>query len=192
MAQPKYHSQRRWYDQEPQSRLLLEHIRQMEQPDIQDFACNLLVQVALEVDHAILTRNGSAPRTLGLSGIKEKYLGKTQNKRWYDQKPNLKKAVSQFYTLPLHGLTAVCFKLDEPFGLLALYSYMCMHLGQAPKAADLDHIARLCLFETKEKAQAMLSQLVGVELYEALIVEHQQEVAEEAAPVGYPKEVEKS
>ena len=177
MMQGKYHSQRRWYDQEPSSRQVLAYLHQMEQPDIQDFACMVLIQVADEVEHAILTRNGSAPKTLGLAGIKEKYLGKTHNKRWYDQKPNLKKAVSRFYTLPLHGLSAVCFKLEEPFSLLALYSYMALHVGQTPREPDLTHLTRLSLFESRDKALAMLTQLIGEELYDALLLEYQNDMA---------------
>jgi hypothetical protein len=175
MVQTKFQSHRRWYDQEAGSRDLLATLQHIEQPDILDFACNLLIQVADEVEHAILTRNGSAPKTLGLAGIKEKYLGKMQTKRWYDQKPNLKKAVSRFYTLPLNGLAAVCFKLEEPFGLLALYSYMCQSIGLTPREDDLTQIARLSLFETRVKAEAMMSQLVGDELYEALVAEYQAE-----------------
>jgi hypothetical protein len=170
--QGKYQGHKRWYDQEPHSRKLLTCLKQIEQPDILDFACNLLIQVADEVEHAILTRNGSAPKTLGLAGIKEKYLGKLHNKRWYDQKPNLKKAVSRFYTLPLHGLSALCFKLDEIFGLLAMYSYMSLHVGQTPREPDLTHLTRLSLFENHDKALAMLAQLIGDELYDALLLEY--------------------
>jgi hypothetical protein len=166
-------SRRRWTDQDPTCRELINHLKTITQPDILDFACNLIVQLSEEIGQAIRTRNGSAPKTLGPAGIKEKYLGKQMNKRWYDHKPNLKRAIGGFYTLPLYGLSALCFKLEEPIGLLATYGYMCEQLGQNPSEADLSAIIKISLFKGGDEGRTFLSELVGVELFEALLADRQ-------------------
>jgi hypothetical protein len=162
----------RWYDQEPVCRQVIDLLQQMENPTIQLFAANLVCQLANEVHNTLRLRSGSAPKTLGLSGIKETYLSRNQNKRWYDHTPQLKQAIGRFYTLPLNGLTALCFKLYEPLNLLALYSFICQQIGQQPQEEELTNIVRSGLFESTEQAEQTLIGLVGQDLYTALLSEY--------------------
>jgi hypothetical protein len=169
---------RRWYDQEPACREVLHHLQHMDVPAVQAFAANFIAHLAEEVQTTLHLRSGSAPKTLGLAGIKETYLSRSQNKRWYDQKPHLKQAVSRFYTLPMQGLAALCFKLQEPMGLLATYSYVCQQLGQQPQEEDMTQLMRVGLFEGVEQAEDTLKALVGIDLYTALLNERTPTVPE--------------
>jgi hypothetical protein len=163
-------SGRRWYDQDAGCRSIVDSLRLIRQDEIRDYAALLIVQVTDQLRDMLRARiSSSAPRTVGIAGLKELYMAKSSNRRWYDSYPGLKKAIGGFYLLPPEGISAFAFKLHEPIHFLTLYSKVCEQLGHMPRQDDLNQITRISLFQGAPAAETFVSDLVGKELFDAIV-----------------------
>jgi hypothetical protein len=155
--------QQRWYDQDSGCNLLLSHIRRMPQEEVRQFAADLLRQMIEHIQQMLEKQSNTSAKSLGLSGLRVLYVAKNSYRRWYDHDPKLKKVLDSLYLLPLPGLSAVCFKLNDTFGFLALYGESCKQLGQKVRLKDLEDITRISLFDTPEAINALMQELTGFE-----------------------------
>jgi hypothetical protein len=157
----------RWYDKDPGCTRMVAQIQDIRQEEVRRFASELLLQFAERLLLRIQEQS-SGPKSMGLAAIKNRYLASQYTRRWYDHDPLLKKTFGIFYRLPMEGLTALAFLLNDTLGLLGVYASVCEQLDQPPDSNDLTHITRTSLFQGPEEAASVLQQLVGLELFEAL------------------------
>ncbi len=165
---------RRWYDQDPTCIRMILVIREISQPEIREASSRLLLQMAEKILHQIQQNTRGGPVSLGLPAIQELFLSRREQRRWYDIEPTLKKAVGTLYSLPSVGLSALAFQLTDTMELLMIYSYACQRLDQPPTAEDLTEIIKTTLFEGRDIAEDLLTNIIGQDIFETLNWELQQ------------------
>lgn len=161
---------RRWYDSEPACSQLIRQMKKMRQEEVRDFAAKIMVHFCERVRKALSDKDKftSRVKSLGVNAIHSLYKGRSRSRRWYDEVPEVKKAIDQLYTLPMEGLTVIGFKLGDTFGLLQIYSAVCYQLGQLPDQQEMIKISLAALQSGKTEAEEVLISIVGRELYQAL------------------------
>ncbi len=160
---------RRWYDNEPACTRLLEQLKGTQHPEIRDFAARIMIHFCERLRKELANKDKLSSRvnSLGVEGLTSLYRFGSQKMRWYDESPDVHKAIGYLYTMPMEGLSVIGFKLGDTFGLLQVYSAVCYQLGQAPAQAEMTKIALTALESGREDAEEALISIVGKELYEA-------------------------
>jgi hypothetical protein len=164
------HWDRRWYDQEIYCHRLLEHIKDMPQPELREFCARVLIHFADRLRKEISRKgaNTMGVNSIGAPAISSLYKFGEKRRRWYDQEPVTQKAVSLLYTLPRDGLSALGFKLGDTFGLLQVYAAVCDQVDQTPDMKEMTNICTTSLQAGVKEAEEVLVDIVGKDLYESI------------------------
>lgn len=159
----------RWYDQDSGCAKLVDIIKDINSTGLQEVMATLIIQMTDKVIAAIRDQRTSSPISLGLPAITDLYHSRRMGRRWYDEDPLLKKAISGLYTLPSYGLSTLGFQLMPAFELLQIYSFACEKLRQIPKREEVKDILYVALHEGQSEGKELLAEIVGKELLEELI-----------------------
>ena len=161
---------RRWYDQEPACTQLLKQLRQIEQPEIRHFCVNLMTHFCERLRKSLANKDkvSSKVNALGITAVTSLYRFGSERRRWYDDVPELHRAVGLLYTMPREGLTVIGYKLGDVVGLLQVYSVVCQQLNQIPDQKEMSKIALAALQMGKKEAEEIIISIVGKDLYDAL------------------------
>ncbi len=172
---------RRWYDQDRGCSRLLLLLYEMAQPDLRHAAARLLMNYAQRIQADIKAQSKNVPNSLGLPGIREKYMTSQYARRQYDRDPLMKQTHSILYNLPMQGLTAVGFHLTDTFEMLVIYSFACDRLHAQPDPKEVLNIMRVGLHEGLLQAQQTLAEYIGQDLYADLAREFREPPPETTA-----------
>lgn len=168
-------SDRRWYDKEPACTKLVEQLKALEHPRVREFCGKLLLRFIDEVRQVLQNKKGElSPVSLGLPALQGLYKGKQNHHRWYDDDKIMQRAISTLYSLPLAGLSALSFKLSDTLGLIGVYDYVCIQIGQEPVVRELFNITKSGVEVGKDEAERILTEIVGPDLYEVFSREFQE------------------
>lgn len=161
---------RRWYDQEASCTRLLTQIQGMPQPEIREFASQVLLNFGEKLRKGLHDRDKKKweVNSIGHNAIQGLYRYGEEKRRWYDQEPTLHKAVGTLYTLNPEGLAILGFKLGDTFGLLQVYAQVCTQLNELPNLKEMGRIATTALQTGTKEAEDILVSLIGPDLYSSI------------------------
>ena len=153
---------RRWYDQDRSCPRMLEQLREIDHPLIQEFCARVLINIAEKIKRVIDLEKPYLK--IGRSEAEAmNYMHRfgNQKQRWYDAHPVMDEAVNELYNLPPQGLSAVSFHLAETFNLIQIYATVCQNVGHEPTYEELARIALVSLQLGAKEAEHVLVKLVG-------------------------------
>ncbi len=160
---------RRWYDQEPHCAKMLLEIKNIDREELQSFCGRIIRHVAEQIRKRIQLQNDKGITSIGVPGISALYSFRQKQRRWYDDIPDVQKAVGTLYTLPHEGLSALSFGLNDALGLISIYCQVCDELGNVPSVFDLVEISKRALNQGPNEAKSFMKQLIGDDLYQAFV-----------------------
>ncbi len=158
----------RWYDQEPNCTKMLVHLREIKQPEVQEFCGRMMLTVGEHLRKEVQRQSDRGVSSIGIGGIEALYQFSREKRRWYDTITSVKQAVNLLYTLPPEGIVAYGFALGDTMGLISIYSQVCIDTKQKPTINDLVNISKTSLEQGLPEAIDLLKSLIGDELFNAI------------------------